>query len=203
MDGILLQNIWEESFAAFKQKPTVSAQRTCEAVAIAICDTAMNSKPSPRRLLEIAMGHLGISPDAGPEPGPDHEVAIEHLVHAAWTRIEDDDYQVIHTQGEPLYAYSINRDFRMVRVSDAWARKLGYEPNELLGRQSTDFLTNESREKAINKYLPMFFEQGWIQNAEYDAVTKGGQIIPISLSATSETDENGKVLKSFAVITLR
>lgn len=203
MDGILLQNLWQESFDAFNQRPNDAQQRTCEKVAIALCDLAMEKKPSPRRLLEIAMGHLGFSPDTGPEPGPDHETVIEHLVHSAWTRMSHPEYQVVHTDGHPLYAYSINRDLRIVRISDAWAHKLGYEPNEMLGKQSTEFLTAESRELAMSKYLPLFFENGWIQGAEYDAVAKDGEIIPISLSATSETDENGKVQKSFAVISLR
>nr|WP_153364470.1 sensor domain-containing diguanylate cyclase [Rhizobium sp. ICMP 5592] len=97
--------------------------------------------------------------------------------------------------------HSINKEGRLISVSDAWLAKLGYTREEVMGRPSSDFLTPESRAHAINEVLPAFFETGRIDDAEYQMVCKNGRIIDVLLSAVLDdsTPELGSV--SLAVVT--
>jgi len=101
----------------------------------------------------------------------------------------------------PVMMHSVEADGKLSRVSDFWLEKMGYTRNEVLGRHATDFLTEESRDKAITKILPEFFRSGDATNIEYDFVTKAGKILNTLLSANGERDEQGRVIRSLSVVT--
>ncbi len=100
----------------------------------------------------------------------------------------------------PVLAHAIDNKGCLLMVSQRWLTRLGYTREEVIGRPSTDFLTEESREHARNVTLPFFFKHGYCYDVPYQMVTKEGEIFDVELSATSEYDENGKFLRSFAVI---
>ena len=56
--------------------------------------------------------------------------------------------------------HSIDVNGFLVSVSNTWLAKLGYSREEVLGRRSVDFMTAESRHRAINTVLPAFFRTG-------------------------------------------
>ncbi|MEZ2223154.1 PAS domain S-box protein [Rhizobium sp. RCC_161_2] len=105
------------------------------------------------------------------------------------------------TKVTPAMLHSINKEGRLISVSDAWLAKLGYTREEVIGRPSSDFLTPESRAYAIEKVLPAFFQSGRIDDAEYQMVCKNGQVIDVLLSAVLDDSapEIGSV--SLAVVT--
>lgn len=97
--------------------------------------------------------------------------------------------------------HSINKEGRLISVSDAWLTKLGYTREEVIGRLSSDFLTPESRAYAIQEVLPAFFRSGRVDNVEYQMVCKDGKVVDVLLSAVLDDSsaEFGGV--SLAVIT--
>lgn len=101
----------------------------------------------------------------------------------------------------PAMLHSIDKEGRLLSVSDYWLKTMGYEREEVIGRQSSDFLTAESKRFAKDVVLPQFMRAGFCNNIEYQFVKKNGEIIDTLLSATSEKDEKGRVLRSLAVIT--
>jgi diguanylate cyclase (GGDEF)-like protein/PAS domain S-box-containing protein len=101
----------------------------------------------------------------------------------------------------PAMLHSINAEGRLVSVSDAWLAKLGYTREEALGRLSSDFLTPESRERAIKEVLPEFFRRGHCENVEYQMVCKDGRLIDVLLSGVLDRDPTGRGPVSLAVIT--
>ncbi len=106
----------------------------------------------------------------------------------------------------PAMLHSIDANGRLVSVSNHWLKRMGYERQEVIGRLSTDFLTEESKKFAEETVLPEFFEKGFCNDIPYQFVTKKGEIIDVQLSAISEKDEEGAVLRTLAVlvdITLR
>lgn len=103
-------------------------------------------------------------------------------------------------ENAPILMHSIDKEGRLLRVSRFWASKLGYEPEEMVGRQSSDFLTDASRKMAIEEVLPLFYRTGSVYNIEYDFVRKDGSTIPVLLSATASFDKNQKFIRSLAVI---
>jgi diguanylate cyclase (GGDEF)-like protein/PAS domain S-box-containing protein len=101
----------------------------------------------------------------------------------------------------PAMLHSIDEAGLIVSVSDAWLAKLGYSREEVLGRPSTDFLTPESRERAIIEVLPEFFRVGRIENAQYRMIKKCGGSIDVLMSGVLADDPSGHGRVSLAVVT--
>lgn len=101
----------------------------------------------------------------------------------------------------PVMCHSIDSNGILVSVSDSWLRKFGYRKDEVIGRPSSSFLTEASRERARKEILPEFFRTGRTENADYEMVCKNGTVIDVLLSGvmTSGTPELGPI--SIAVIT--
>lgn len=114
-------------------------------------------------------------------------------------RMNEERYRILYNK-TPVMLHSIDRDGRLLSVSDFWLDKLGYERAEVLGRKSTEFLTPESREMA-NDILPAFMDTGVCKDIEYQMVSKSGDVIDVLLSAIGERDAGGQIAKSLAVMT--
>ncbi len=100
----------------------------------------------------------------------------------------------------PTMLHSIDQQGKLVSVSHQWLTTLGYEREEVIGRKSTDFLTDESRKYANEVVLPEFYKNGQIFEVCYQFVKKNGDVIDVSLSAIAEKDENGKIIRSMAIL---
>lgn len=109
-------------------------------------------------------------------------------------------YQALYER-TPAMLHSIDREGRLIYVSDRWLETLGYRRPEVIGRRSTEFLTEASKKYAREVVLPVFLRTGRCEDVEYQFVTKAGQILDVLLSATSERDEAGQVRQSLAVLT--
>jgi PAS domain S-box-containing protein len=96
--------------------------------------------------------------------------------------------------------HSIDASGHIIDVSDHWLEAMGYARKEVLGRLSTDFLTHESRQYAEEVALVEFFKTGFIHNVPYRFVKKNGAVIDTLLSAVSERDSDGRLLRSMAVV---
>jgi diguanylate cyclase (GGDEF)-like protein/PAS domain S-box-containing protein len=101
----------------------------------------------------------------------------------------------------PAMLHSIDEKGLLISVSDAWLAKLGYSREEVIGRRSSEFLTEESRQRAIRDVLPEFFRSGRCDNVEYQMVAKDGRVIDVLLSAVLDEDPAGVGRVSLAVIT--
>ncbi|HEY6007230.1 MAG TPA: PAS domain S-box protein [Geobacteraceae bacterium] len=101
----------------------------------------------------------------------------------------------------PAMLHSIDRDGKLVSVSNYWLDVLGYERSEVLGRKSTEFLTEASRRHAEDVTLPEFFRTGVCRDVPYQVVTKGGVTIDVLLSAIAEKNHAGETVRSLAVMT--
>lgn len=101
----------------------------------------------------------------------------------------------------PAMMHSIDQEGKLMRVSDYWLAKMEYAREEVIGKLSTDFLTPQSKQKVLTKIIPDLFTTGLIVNVDYQFKTKSGKILDTLLSATCERDEQGKIVKSMAVIT--
>ena len=103
-------------------------------------------------------------------------------------------------QETPVMLHSIDHDGRLVSVSNYWLYTLGYERSEVLGRKTSEFLTEESRRYAEEVVLPEFFLTGVCKDISYRFVKKNGEIMDTLLSAIVERNDEGKVVRSLAVM---
>ena len=112
---------------------------------------------------------------------------------------QKDRFRLLYDE-TPVMMYSIDATGCLISVSNYWLRVMGYDRNEVIGRRSVDFLTPESRKKAVDEVLPAFFEKGECRDVEYQMVKKDGELIEVLLSAIAMYDD-GQFQRSLAVMT--
>jgi PAS domain S-box-containing protein len=105
------------------------------------------------------------------------------------------------TENFPLMVHSIDKDGKIVFANQRWLDKLGYSSEEVIGKHSTEFLSQTSQKFAKDVSLPLFFKYGSIKDLPYEMVTKNGEIIFVLLSASSVNDEDGNFKYSLAFVT--
>ena len=103
-------------------------------------------------------------------------------------------------RGTPAMMHSIDGQGKLLEVSDYWLKKMGYEREEVTGRPSVDFLTEESREYAKD-VLAQFWRDGFIENVPYTFVRKDKSLIEVEMSAIQLEEQQGVPSRSLAVIT--
>lgn len=137
----------------------------------------------------------------------DEERCILSLVHdiTARKRAEDnlrrneERYRRLYKE-TPAMLHSIDRDGRLVNVSDLMAETLGYGRGEVIGRKITDFHTETSRSYAEQVVIPDFFRTGSCRDVPFQIVKKDGEVRDVLLSAVNERDNAGEVVGALAVM---
>jgi len=114
-------------------------------------------------------------------------------------RHSEERYRSLYNE-TPVMLHSIDHDGRLISVSDYWLDTLGYGRSEVLGRRTTEFLTEQSRRFATEVVLPEFFRTGSCTDVPYQIVKKNGETMDVLLSAIAERDSEGKVARSLAVM---
>ena len=99
----------------------------------------------------------------------------------------------------PVMMHSVDREGRLVGANRRWLRRLGYTRGEILGRKSTDFLTDESRLRAVEDTLPLFWRVGSAHSVGYRFVPKNGRVFDVFLDAEVSYTASGHML-SYAAI---
>ncbi len=103
-------------------------------------------------------------------------------------------------ESTPAMMHSIDLQGRLLGVSDKWLHTLGYERAEVLGRPSTDFFTQASRDYGRETILPEFFRKGRCENIPYQMVCKDGRVIDVLLSAVLKEATPDREAHSLAVL---
>lgn len=97
----------------------------------------------------------------------------------------------------PNWFHSINSDGILIEVSQSWATELGYNVAEMIGHRSTEFLSPESYDRAVNIELPQFKKVGYCKDVSYTFIRADGTECPVVMNAFSAA-KNGKISQSFA-----
>ena len=100
----------------------------------------------------------------------------------------------------PIMMHSLDCAGCLLTVSDFWVEIMGYTRDEVIGTKLTNYLSEDSRKDAEETFLPQFFQVGFIKDVPYKMVKKNGEVIDVLLSASSEKDQDGNVLRSMAGI---
>lgn len=113
-------------------------------------------------------------------------------------REREEEFRTLYNK-TPVMMHSIDRAGRLLAVSDHWLKSLGYTRDEVIGRPSIDFLTEESRKFAAAVILPSFFVTGSVDDVPYQLVRKDGTRIDVLMSAVAKYDAAGEIERSLAV----
>ncbi len=128
-----------------------------------------------------------------------HDISLETRDDPEEALQESDD-RLHALYRAPAMLHSIDASGRIVGVSDHWLEVLGYDRDEVIGRRSLDFLTEESRQHATTVTLPAFMQTGYAKDVPYQFVKKNGEIIDVLLSAVVQRDADGVYERSLAVL---
>lgn len=113
-------------------------------------------------------------------------------------RFSEERYRHIYHK-TPVMLHSIDTVGTIIHVSDHWVEVMGYEREEVVGKQLINFFTPESKKYAVQVVFPEFFSTGFCKDIPYSYIKKNGEIMDIMLSCYGVRDESGKVIRSLAV----
>lgn len=97
----------------------------------------------------------------------------------------------------PVMMHSIDKNKKIISVSDFWLEKLGYERNEVIGKFPWNFLTEESQRKA-KENIDQMLRNGSIRDVSYTFCKRNGDTMEVVLSAVVEYDENHHMERAIA-----
>lgn len=101
----------------------------------------------------------------------------------------------------PAMMHSMDLEGRITSVSKYWLERMGYSEDQVIGKQVSDFLTEDAREYAHQSCMPSLFQKGYCKNINLQFIKKNGEIIETLLSAICENDKDGNVVNCLAVVT--
>jgi PAS domain S-box-containing protein len=96
----------------------------------------------------------------------------------------------------PLPLYSLAPDGKIEQASDAWLELIGYERAEAVGRELTDFMTEDSKARYVQTAGPILGADGEIKEAEFQFVKKSGAVLDVLLSA--RVQKSGAVVRTLS-----
>ncbi|NOU17527.1 MAG: PAS domain S-box protein [Bacteroidales bacterium] len=118
----------------------------------------------------------------------------EEVLHKALKEIQD------LYNNAPCGYHSLDKDGVFVKINKTELEWLGYSYEEVIGRMKfTDLLTEEGV-KTFRENFPRFKIVGELRNLEFELIRKNGSILPILVSATAITDNEGNYLMSRSTV---
>lgn len=102
-------------------------------------------------------------------------------------------------QQTPAMMYSCADDGTILTVNDIWLNKMGYQPQEVIERLATDFLSPESLQWHQTEFLQRLHEKGNCQDVRQQLINKRGEIIDVLTTAVAEKDELNQSLRILVV----
>lgn len=112
--------------------------------------------------------------------------------------LTQDDYQWLFRKS-PSMATSIAEDGVYLDVNDTMLERLGYERDEMVGRQPEDFATPESAARVREELRPALRRTGKLENKPISFVTKSGDVVDCLSNAIVEYDHEGEYLRTVAM----
>ena len=107
--------------------------------------------------------------------------------------LAQESYDLIF-EDAPVMMHSIDAEGTLLRVNRRWVETLGYDKDEVLGHKSIDFLTDESRLRAVEDALPLFWRAGAVRSCGMQFLKKDGEPLDISLDAVITYTSSGSPL---------
>ena len=114
-------------------------------------------------------------------------------------RESEERYRSLYNK-TPVMLHSIDREGRLLSVSDFWLETMCYRREEVLGRKFSEFLSPGARRYAEQIVLPELFSKGACRDVHFELLPKEGAPLSVLLSAIGERGAEGEVRRSLAVM---
>jgi PAS domain S-box-containing protein len=103
-------------------------------------------------------------------------------------------------QNAPCGYHSLDENGVVIRINDTELEWLGYSRDEVIGKMKfSDLITDEGRE-VFRVRFPRFKEEKKVADTEFEMVRKDGTKLPVLVSATAVTDDDGNFVMSRSMV---
>lgn len=127
------------------------------------------------------------------------EEVQERRLAEAKLRASEERYRLLYNRS-PIMMHSADAKGRLLNVNDQWLTVLGYERDEVLGRNIEDYLSDASRKHFLERIRPEFLRSGQLKKVPYEMVSKDGNVVHALVSAASQKDDRGRITSSITVV---
>ncbi|MBX9635456.1 MAG: PAS domain S-box protein, partial [Magnetospirillum sp.] len=100
----------------------------------------------------------------------------------------------------PVMLFVQDEAERLIAVNDAWLRILGYQHDEVLGRNPWEFHTEASRAYGEAVVWPEFLHQGQMDAVWGEILTKSGEVREVLVALRADYDEGGRILRTIGAV---
>ena len=111
---------------------------------------------------------------------------------------ERDHYQWLFRRA-PAMVTSIDENGSFLDVSDAFAKRLGYSREDILGRSPDTFMTPASAERAIKEFRPALRRTGKLERKPISFISRDGERIDCVANAIVELDPDDVFVRTIAM----
>ena len=109
------------------------------------------------------------------------------------------EYSELLFDRAPVKMHVLDKNWKLVKVNPRWSQTLGYKRKEVVGHSPTEFLTDESRARAIQDTLPLYWRVGSARSIGYRFVKRNGWTIDVQLDGELVTIPRGSQI-SYAAL---
>jgi len=114
-------------------------------------------------------------------------------------RQSEERFRGLIEQG-PIGIALMDRDYRLLKVNEAFCRMVGYSDGELLGMSPLDFTHPDDRQPTIDLTERLFVAEIPMRKLEKRYVKKNGEVIWANVTASLIHDQQGKPLYAMGMI---
>ena len=114
-------------------------------------------------------------------------------------RVSEELYRSLYNN-TPCMMQSVDRDTLVLSVNNYWLEVLGYDRDQVIGRECSQFLSDTSAQYAHEVALPEFRRNGFCKDVELQMVKKNGEVINALFSGVAQRDETGDFTGGFCFL---
>jgi len=110
-----------------------------------------------------------------------------------------DRFRILYNNA-PVMLQACDFETRLFSVNQYWLQTMGYQWHEVIGRQTLEFMTEPTRNDVARKVLPILRQTGTIHDFEYQLIQKSGEVIDVALTAVSDLDKDGRIIRTLSML---
>src|SRR5210317_667172 len=102
-------------------------------------------------------------------------------------------------QKTPAMLHSMDREGYLLYVSQSWLDALGYEREDVIGKDFFELVVDDNIDKLRKKHFDRLNDLGEIRDSNYLLRQKDGSSIAVAISEVAQRDADGRLTESLAV----
>ncbi|MDD9717596.1 response regulator [Dinoroseobacter sp. PD6] len=100
----------------------------------------------------------------------------------------------------PVLMHSVDRDGVIVAISAYWAARLGYSPDDMIGRSIMEFMVPESANRARTEVMPTLLRTSSVDKIRHTFLRQDGTPFHALVSAVVLRDADGAFLRTLSIV---